>query len=65
MVAEDGGGWQAATGWATGWARRRLKEKNLALNSMKNFLTRENGLCGGGVPSSPPSLGLSVFFLSF
>lgn len=28
MVAEDGGGWQAATGWATGWARRRLKEKN-------------------------------------
>ena len=24
-----------------------------------------NSLCGGGVPSSHPSLGLSVFFLSF
>ena len=65
MVAEDGGGWQAATGWARRRLTRRKTSGEKEKNCTKNFLTRENGLCGGGVPSSHPSLGLSVFFLSF
>jgi len=33
------------------------------LQPVTSFLLKS--LCGGGVPSSHPSLGLSVFFLSF
>ena len=31
--------------------------------SVPQFFLREKSLCGGGVPSSHPSLGFSVFFL--
>ena len=43
----------------TRWLKRLYRlEKRTTHLSLKS-------LCGGGVPSSHPSLGLSVFFLSF
>ena len=47
----------------------REKSKNIrddlwTLLFGRNVVTLKS-LCGGGVPSSHPSLGLSVFFLSF